>query len=192
MITNFPLDYMHLICLGVTKRLLVTWTSGPLNQRLSKRNIEIVSQRLLELQVQVPEEFARRPRSLKDLPHWKATEFRMFLLYTGPIVLKDILPHDLYQNFILLSSAVSILVDKTLCTSYIDYAKDLLKLFVKRYGVLYAPSAVVYNIHGLIHIADDARNFGTLDEFSCFPFESYLGHLKKMVRSTCSDYPPNF
>lgn len=32
MVTRFPLDYMHLVCLGVTRRLLVYWIKGPLKK----------------------------------------------------------------------------------------------------------------------------------------------------------------
>ena len=35
LVTQFPLDYMHLCCLGVMRRLLVTWLRGPLAVRLS-------------------------------------------------------------------------------------------------------------------------------------------------------------
>ncbi len=40
----------------------------------------------------------------------------------------------------------------------------------------------MYNTHSLIHLAQDARKYGALDSVSCFPFENYLGHLKRMVR----------
>ena len=35
MVSKFPLDYMHLVCLGVVKRFLTAWLRGPLKCRLS-------------------------------------------------------------------------------------------------------------------------------------------------------------
>jgi len=48
--------------------------------------------------------------------------------------------------------------------------------------VLYGEGMLVYNVHGLIHLAGDVRRFGTLDNFSAFPFENALKHIKKLVR----------
>ena len=53
--------------------------------------------------------FARRPRSLKELDRWKATEYRSFLLYIGPIVMRNYLSNDVYSHFILLSSAARLI-----------------------------------------------------------------------------------
>lgn len=36
-ISKVPLDYMHLVCLGITKKLLLAWLQGPLKVRLSKK-----------------------------------------------------------------------------------------------------------------------------------------------------------
>jgi len=44
---------------------------------------------------------------------------------------------------------------------------------------LYGKIQLVYNVHSLIHLADDAKQHGALDHISSFPFESYLGRLKK-------------
>ena len=41
---------------------------------------------------------------------------------------------------------------------------------------------LVYNVHGLTHLATDAMRFGPLDTFSAFPFESFLGKIKQMLR----------
>ena len=39
MVTQFPIDYMHLVCLGVMKRILIIWKKGPLQCRLGSRDI---------------------------------------------------------------------------------------------------------------------------------------------------------
>lgn len=48
---------------------------------------------------------------------------------------------------------------------------------------LYGDEFMVYNVHTMIHLADDVRTFGSVDNCSAFPFESYLQKLKRMVRS---------
>jgi len=36
----------------------------------------------------------------------------------------------------------------------------------------------------LTHICDDVEIYGFLDEYSLFLFENYLGHLKKLIRTS--------
>ena len=108
MINDFPIDYLHLVNLGVTKRLRLAWICGPLKSRLSSSQINAISTNLLKLQGYMPKEFARRPRSLEYVKMWKATEFRQFLLYTGPIVLRKVVTEEYYVNFLSLSCGVSI------------------------------------------------------------------------------------
>ncbi len=47
---------------------------------------------------------------------------------------------------------------------------------------LYEKELVVYNVHGLVHLPDDVKKFGPLDTFSAFPFENFVGQLKRLVR----------
>ncbi|KAB0802069.1 hypothetical protein PPYR_04255 [Photinus pyralis] len=111
-VNSIVLDYMHLVCLGVMRTMLNTWCNGDLPHKLSYNNISIVSEHLLVLSKSTPCEFARKPRDLKLIHRFKATEFRMFLLYFGPIVLKDILNSDKYNNFLTLHVAISISCSK--------------------------------------------------------------------------------
>ena len=61
------LDYMHLVRLGVVRRLLLVWLRGKLPLRLSARTISQVNDSLISLQPYTPCECARKPRSLCDI-----------------------------------------------------------------------------------------------------------------------------
>jgi hypothetical protein len=76
MVTDFVLDYMHLICLGVFKRLLHLWLSkGPVSVRLNSIKVKQISEQLLTFRSWIPSDFSRKPRSLSELDRFKATEF---------------------------------------------------------------------------------------------------------------------
>jgi hypothetical protein len=66
---------------------------------------------------------------------------------------------------------------------YLDFADQLLKYFVQTFCNLYGKDQLIYNIRSFTHLADDVRKFGVLDNISSFKYESYLGQLKKLVRS---------
>lgn len=50
---------------------------------LKKNAIDAINDNLKNIRNCIPIEFARKQRTFDDLDHWKATELRMFLLYTG-------------------------------------------------------------------------------------------------------------
>lgn len=76
---------------------------------------------------------------------WKATELRQLLLYTGPVVLKSVLPRQVYDNFMLLSVefAIYILANSNYCIEMNDLAHSFLVTFVEHYGLLYGKEMVV-------------------------------------------------
>lgn len=181
LVSQFPLDYMHLVCLGVVRQLINLWLKGPLTFRVPSNVVDRISDKLVNMRAYIPDEFARKPRSLGEVDRWKATEFRQFLLYTGPVVLCGILDPLAFHNF-MLSTAIAILVSPKLATTHADYANTLLQTFVTHYGDLYGKDLIVYNVHALIHLAQDCKDFGCLDSISSFPYENYLGKLKRFVR----------
>lgn len=183
----FPLDYMHLVCLGVVRRLLLWLRQGPAVCRLSVRERQQISDHLVSLRGKIPSEFARQPRSFTELDRWKATEFRQFLLYTGPIVLEAVLSTKRYQHFLALSIAMSILLTSSTQkrNAYLDYAKNLLVYFVKKSKKLYGEAFCVYNVHNLIHLPSDVEFFETsLNDLSGFQFENHLQTIKRFVRNS--------
>lgn len=181
----FVLDHMHLFFNEVMKKLIDIWMRDPLKIRLSRRQKIKITERLLFFNTHMPIEFQRKPRSIFDYLKWKATEFRFLLLYCGPIVLRDILPLKLYHHFLLLHVACRIFCNDELVLTHNTIAKKYLEKFVLALPYLYEPQFQVINMHNLLHVADDAKNFNcSLSRISCFPFEIVLGEIKCILRTS--------
>ena len=134
MVTQVPLDYMHLVCLGVMKKLLLLWVRGPLKCRLGPQAKLHLRGALLSLGSYIPKEFARKPRGMDTLERWTATEFRLFLLYTGSIALAGRVAKEMYDNFMLLFVGIYILANPALCYDLNDYAQSILVQFVHHFS----------------------------------------------------------
>ena len=91
---------MHLVCLRVVRNILNYLKKGPVG-KISALQLREISDRVIMLNGKMPSEYARQARSLQELDRWKATEFRQFLLYTGPVDLKriGIVSTELFQHF---------------------------------------------------------------------------------------------
>ena len=87
---------------------------------LQLHNLDIIR----DFPLDIPREFARKPRGLDEVERWKRTEFRQFLLYTGKSVVIGILPQHNYDYFMALSVAMCILVNSKLTTQYGNYANQ--------------------------------------------------------------------
>ena len=183
LVSTCVLDYMHLVCLGIVRRLLHFWLRGALGVRLSARHVSLISQMRVSMRGNIPSEFARKPRALTELEYWKASELRQFLLYTGMVVLKEVkMAKKLYEHFVCLSVIMHILLSSSLCRHYSEYVEELAVAWVRMSSELYGKHFVVYNVHCLIHLVDDCRNFGSLNHVSAFPFENFMRVLKAAVR----------
>lgn len=184
MITEFLLDFMHLVCLGVMKKLLEYWLYGTSIMKISHNAKSQLSNLLIRLQSQIPVEFQRTTRTLTEFERFKAVEFKFLLLYAGPIVFKRVLNDAAYKHFLFLHAACRILCSKKLALINYENAKKLLEQFVKTSEKLYGKTSLIGNMHNLIHLADDVKNMECpLSNVTAFPFENCLGKIKKLLRS---------
>lgn len=88
------LHWLHALCIAwsdktsfdtlVFKREF-EWTLYTVNRRLAK--------------LQPPLFITRAPRPLSELKYWKASEYKSFLLYYGPVILVDILNSSYHSHF---------------------------------------------------------------------------------------------
>ena len=54
MVSSFPIDYMHQLCLGVMKKLIIAWMRGKKEVRISARQISEISSKLVNLSTHPP------------------------------------------------------------------------------------------------------------------------------------------
>lgn len=155
MVQQFPLDYMHLVLLGVTKRILCLWLRGNKSVRLTKVQIDNLDEAFLLTKGYIISDFSRKPRSIQHIDRWKATEFRLFLLYVGPVILDGVLSRKMYCHFLTLSVAIRILCSHT--KLHYDYAQELLIYFVKKFSYFFGEENMSFNVPNLIHLTNDAK-----------------------------------
>ena len=183
LVRDFPLDFMHCVCKGVAIKLLQQLRCPSSSFKLSANQHYQMSEFISSLRQNISfHDFARRPRSLKHLGMWKATESRLFLLYLCPVVLPKYCDSEFTNLFVCLCVGMRILASQE-DTQWVDYADNLLKHCVKTMKRLLGDESLTYNAHSLCHIAEDCRRFGKIDKFSCFQYENFLRFVKRTVRS---------
>lgn len=183
MIQDFPVsDSLHLIDLGIMKRLLIGWRDGNFGTYLTKlraQEIEYLDDFLKKCKL--PTEIHRAVRTLDCLSFWKASEFRTFLHYLSIVILPDILRKDVVEHFLTLFCAI------TICSSqsyfnFLPLAQELLKHFVEQYKYFYGSHYITSNVHNLLHVVNEVEKFGPLQNFNAYPFENQLYLIKRMLR----------
>lgn len=165
------------------KKNILFWINGTKNfkTKFSAFDLTQISEKLIQSRQTKPSEINRPSRPLSCTSFWKATEFRTFLLKLGPVVLRGHLSEEAYNHFLALFCAT------TICTCedflpYIDVAAKLFREYVDKFGDIYGPENYCYNIHSLVHVTDDVKHYGVLDNYSAFKGESNLAFLKRLIR----------
>lgn len=160
------------------------WTNGNFNFRakFSASQINNISEKLESFNKFKPSELHRTIRKLDVLKYWKGTEYRQFLLYFSPVILKNFLPQDIYNHWIVLVCAVTI-VSSSAYSKYIHIAETLFNDYIENYKKNYGNDSISMNVHNLTHVVEDVRKFGIVSNISSYKFEDHLGYIKSLLRT---------
>ncbi|XP_052901576.1 uncharacterized protein LOC128309240 [Anopheles moucheti] len=173
-------DKLHALDRGVTRRNLL----GPVYGKWGaiKWPVETCSHISAQIKnITLPREIHRKFRGLDELLHWKGTEFSSFLLYASFLVMKKNLPIRTYEHFMLYFVAVTMLSSNVYKDTW-DQASEMLKKYVEMYDTIYGEGYISSNVHNLLHLTDEVKEFGPLNVMSAYPFENALNHIKRMLR----------
>lgn len=167
---------MHVVHLGVMKKLVSFWI-----KLLNKEQLKTINTRIEIAEKCRPSEIHRHIRNICEVNQFKASEFRTFLLFTGPYLMKDILEARFYKHFLLLNFAMKKLCNQT-CTNDITSIRSLLDQFVREFKDLYGLNKLTYVVHSLIHICDDVERYGCTQNFSAYKYENNNGKITRNMR----------
>ena len=189
-VKDVPFDLLHAAYHGLGLKLERAWFLGKYgaSAKLKPYCRREIFERYAKLAETCPSDYARRPKPLIHLKKLtlvslKGTEWRHFMLYAGPVVLFGVLKDDYYHHFLLAHVATRILTSKNHSKERLDVAERAFQTFVKFAPKLYNRQFLSFIIHSLLHLTDDARRFGPLDNCSTFIYENNNTFLKKMLRN---------
>ncbi|XP_019638746.1 PREDICTED: uncharacterized protein LOC109480858 [Branchiostoma belcheri] len=185
LIKGNSIDYMHGTLLGVTKALMMLWFGSANKNAPYYCGHHLCDIDNILLAIRPPMDIHRTPRGIDDhLRHWKASEYRSWLLFYSLPIMHLFLPNDYFQNYLLLVNAIHILLGEVISQDEINKAEDLLQQFVEGFKMLYGSKLVSLNVHNLCHYAQTVRELGPLWCHSCFSFEDVNGQLLKLIHGT--------
>lgn len=182
LVTQVVLDYKHIVCLGVMRRLWNLWTKGRLEHRINKATIKQMERQLFIMGKQKPLEFRSGPPSPLMTDTWTPYDWRQFLLYYGPVVLKDALPGGMYKHFMHLHLAMRLMLCRhEQCNA--NLVGVLINEFVKHFAEVYGDDNVDYNVHHLLHYEAVFRRFGSIEDVGGFDFDDTVNELQYCLSS---------
>jgi len=85
-------------------------------------------------------------------------------------------------HFLLLHTTLRVLSSSSPSIVNLQFAKQVLQLFVEQAEIIYGASFLSYNVHVLLHLVDDVAKLGPLDSFSAFPFENNMRVFEKYCK----------
>lgn len=145
------------------------------------RELKNISDFLTNCNATKPSDLHRSIRSLNCINHWKATEYRTFLLYVGIVALHNRLSQNVYELFLKLVCGVTICSSK-LYAPYLPLARELFNDFIESHIEIFGEGSITINIHNTCHVVDEVELYGPLDTISAYPFENHLHHLKRKLQ----------
>lgn len=181
-VLDVPVEYMHVLCLGVVKRMVeLTFDVGENRKTNVKRKLSKASDfNALMLKIKLVREFPRRAREL-DLAVMKASELRNIVLFFFPLVIETIQEGEKERIvWLLLVYMVRscVLPSDEFNPIPLENVSLACERFYKLYEKLYGQINCTYSTHVVGAHFIEIRHHGPLPMTSAFPFESFYGEMR--------------
>ncbi|OAD67065.1 hypothetical protein PHYBLDRAFT_166755 [Phycomyces blakesleeanus NRRL 1555(-)] len=170
------IDPMHNLFLGTPKRLMDRWIKDEDIQDGDFAAMQKTAETMI-----VPGGYTSLNSKIgKQFSYMKADEWKSWVLVYSPVLLKDVLAKDRFENWINFVDACRLLIKPTITFDEVNTAHQFLQTFCTRCDELYNAEILTCNMHLHLHLRDTIRDFGPVYGYWLFGFERFNGLLKNL------------
>ena len=200
MIKDSPLDTMHLLALGMSKKIyLLIFEPGKRKKwgetkRKTQEEIARLERQTKSIDdfmrtAKVPNEFGRRTREV-DSSNYKASEWRYMGMYAFLYIACKILSEEEDKEYIEILQIFSYMY-RVVNLDEADFSKvenevdldEIMERMAYLYEKNFGEENCTFNEHNFfIHLLDHRRRFGPLYKFSAWRFEDLYGQMERCYR----------
>lgn len=177
-------DPMHNLLLGTAKHVLSVWISTGVIEKSQLLDIQETVDRF-----NTPSDIGRIPAKIatgQGFSNFTAEQWRNWTLIYSLCALKEIIPKDHYDCWLLFVKATHILCRRQLTLSEVEEGDCLLMEFCEVFERLYGKENYTINLHLHGHIRDCILDYGPVYSFWLFAFERLNGVLGS-YHTNCHD-----
>ena len=174
-------DPMHNLLLGTAKRMFKIWVQLEIISK--KKNFNKIA--ALQNLIKVPSGHGRIAKTIpKAYKTMKADEWKNCFFIYSMHCLKDILPKEKSDHWLLFVEACKLLRTRAITNDDAKKVHDLLQEFCQGVEDIYGKKFCTANMHLHMHLAECIQDFGPVYSFWCFSFERYDGILGSITQTT--------
>lgn len=179
-------DTMHSILLGNGKHHVSVLHDSPGKLYYIGSDVRMLSVSNRLLTIRPPSSLLRVPRDFSQFGSWTAKEWRLWLLFYATPCLLNIIPREYVSHVNLLSSALHIILRKSITKSDLEKAHILVLRYVFLFEQYYGKEQMVINIHLLLHLKKSIEYLGPAWTNVAFGFEGANKTLLEMKKGPSS------
>ncbi|OAD81159.1 hypothetical protein PHYBLDRAFT_72980 [Phycomyces blakesleeanus NRRL 1555(-)] len=169
LVRGMIIDSMHNLFLGTPKRMIETWT------KIKKmKNNDLLAMQTVAATMIFPSNYTKlKTKTGKDFSHMKADEWKSWVLVYSPMLLKLVLPSNMFNGWMHYVKACHILVKPSISFIEVDQAHSYLQEFCQSCEDIYEPKVLTCKMHRHLYLHDTIRDFGFVYGYWLFGFERY-------------------
>ena len=196
---SFPIDTMHSVNHNIPKHFMMLWKGLKFPQQdkeweLSKSHWHAINTGLAKSRMHVPIHIATAPRTTNTFRNWTADEFRSFFTTYGAPALATNLTQAYGANFLRYQQIMTMVGWRHFLQEDVCEMEALCRDFVQDFESIYYQGSqrqlkvCTIQIHYLLHICANIRDFGSPIYYAQWSLERFLRSLKNLARSNSRKY----